>query len=218
MQRERILTYRLRGNRITSHQEAAFNAYWPKFGLDNDQPIDVKSIFPNAKSIVLEIGFGMGEATSKIAARMPDVGFIGVEVHRPGVGKLCARLEENGSENVRILQHDVIDVINNQLADESLDGVHIFFPDPWQKKKHTKRRLLTPEFLKLIYPKIKKGGFIHVATDWVPYAEFALKSFSQVAEYQGGEVERPAWRPVTRFEGQGLDKDHRVTDMRFTKI
>jgi tRNA (guanine-N7-)-methyltransferase len=131
---------------------------------------------------------------------------------------LCASLEANGSENVRILQHDVIDVINNQLADESLDGVHIFFPDPWQKKKHTKRRLLTPEFLRLIYPKIKKGGFIHVATDWVPYAEFALKSFAQVAEYQGGEVERPAWRPVTRFEGQGLDKDHRVTDMRFTKI
>jgi tRNA (guanine-N7-)-methyltransferase len=143
---------------------------------------------------------------------------LAVEVHRPGVGKLCARLEENGSENVRILQHDVIDVINNQLADESLDGVHIFFPDPWQKKKHTKRRLLTPEFLKLIYPKIKQGGFIHVATDWVPYADFALKSFSQTAEYQGGVVERPSWRPVTRFEGQGLDKDHRVTDMRFTKI
>ena len=217
MQRERILTYRLRGSRITDAQEAALAAHWQKYGLTNDVPLDLDEIFPTYKTRIMEVGFGMGEATAILAKDFPETAFLAVEVHRPGVGKLCARLEENGSENVRILQHDVIDVINNQLADESLDGVHIFFPDPWQKKKHTKRRLLTPEFLRLIYPKIKKGGFIHVATDWVPYAEFALKSFSQVPVYQGGEVERPTWRPVTRFEGQGLDKDHRVTDMRFTK-
>ena len=218
MQRERILTYRLRGSRITDAQEAALAAHWQKYGLTNDVPLNLDEIFPTYKTRIMEIGFGMGEATAILAKDFPESAFLAVEVHRPGVGKLCARLEANGSENVRILQHDVIDVINNQLADESLDGVHIFFPDPWQKKKHTKRRLLTPEFLRLIYPKIKKGGFIHVATDWVPYAEFALKSFAQVAEFQGGEVERPAWRPVTRFEGQGLDKDHRVTDMRFIKI
>lgn len=217
MQRERILTYRLRGSRITDAQEAALAAHWQKYGLTNDVPLDLDEIFPTYKTRIMEVGFGMGEATAILAKDFPETAFLAVEVHRPGVGKLCARLDENGSENVRILQHDVIDVINNQLADESLDGVHIFFPDPWQKKKHTKRRLLTPEFLRLIYPKIKKGGFIHVATDWVPYAEFALKSFSQVPVYQGGEVERPTWRPVTRFEGQGLDKDHRVTDMRFTK-
>lgn len=217
MQRERILTYRLRGSRITDAQEAALAAHWQKYGLTNDVPLNLDEIFPTYKTRIMEVGFGMGEATAILAKDFPETAFLAVEVHRPGVGKLCARLEENGSENVRILQHDVIDVINNQLADESLDGVHIFFPDPWQKKKHTKRRLLTPEFLRLIYPKIKKGGFIHVATDWVPYAEFALKSFSQVPEYHGGEVERPTWRPVTRFEGQGLDKDHRVTDMRFTK-
>ena len=218
MQRERILTYRLRGSRITDAQEAALAAHWQKYGLINDVPLNLNEIFPTYKTRIMEVGFGMGEATAILAKDFPETAFLAVEVHRPGVGKLCASLEANGSENVRILQHDVIDVINNQLADESLDGVHIFFPDPWQKKKHTKRRLLTPEFLRLIFPKIKKGGFIHVATDWVPYAEFALKSFAQVAEYQGGEVERPAWRPVTRFEGQGLDKDHRVTDMRFTKI
>ncbi len=218
MQRDRILTYRLRGSRITDAQEAALMAHWEKFGLENDVPLNLDEIFPSYKTRVMEVGFGMGEATAILAKDFPETAFLAVEVHRPGVGKLCARLEENGSENVRILQHDVIDVINNQLADESLDGVHIFFPDPWQKKKHTKRRLLTPEFLRLIYPKIKKGGFIHVATDWVPYAEFALKSFAQVPEYQGGEVERPSWRPVTRFEGQGLDKDHRVTDMRYVKI
>jgi tRNA (guanine-N7-)-methyltransferase len=218
MQRERILTYRLRGSRITDAQEAALAAHWQKYGLINDLPLNLDEIFSTYRTRIMEVGFGMGEATAILAKDFPETAFLAVEVHRPGVGKLCARLEENGSENVRILQHDVIDVINNQLADDSLDGVHIFFPDPWQKKKHTKRRLLTPEFLRLIYPKIKKGGFIHVATDWVPYAEFALKSFSQVVEYQGGVVERPSWRPVTRFEGQGLDKDHRVTDMRFTKI
>jgi len=218
MQRERILTYRLRGSRITDAQEAALAAHWQKYGLTNDLPLNLDEIFPTYKTRIMEVGFGMGEATAILAKDFPETAFLAVEVHRPGVGKLCARLEENGSENVRILQHDVIDVINNQLADESIDGVHIFFPDPWQKKKHSKRRLLTPEFLRLIYPKIKKGGFIHLATDWVPYAEFALKSFAQVSEYQGGEVARPTWRPVTRFEGQGLDKDHRVTDMRFTKI
>ena len=218
MQRERILTYRLRGSRITDAQEAALQAHWQKYGLANDVPLNLDEIFPTYKTRIMEVGFGMGEATAILAKDFPETAFLAVEVHRPGVGKLCARLEENGSENVRILQHDVIDVINNQLSDDCLDGVHIFFPDPWQKKRHIKRRLLTPEFLKLIYPKIKKGGFIHVATDWVPYAEFALKSFAQVPEYQGGEVVRPAWRPITRFEGQGLDKNHRVTDMRFTKI
>ena len=218
MQRERILTYRLRGSRITDAQEAALAAHWRKYGLENDVLLDLDEVFPSYKTRIMEVGFGMGEATAILAKDFPETAFLAVEVHRPGVGKLCARLEENGSQNVRILQHDVIDVINNQLADDSLDGVHIFFPDPWQKKRHIKRRLLTPEFLKLIYPKIKKGGFIHVATDWVPYAEFALKSFAQVSEYQGGEVDRPSWRPITRFEGQGLDKNHRVTDMRFTKI
>ncbi|MFM8621183.1 MAG: tRNA (guanosine(46)-N7)-methyltransferase TrmB [Candidatus Nanopelagicaceae bacterium] len=218
MQRERILTYRLRGSRITDAQEAALQAHWQKYGLTNDVPLNLDEIFPTYKTRIMEVGFGMGEATAILAKDFPETAFLAVEVHRPGVGKLCARLEENGSENVRILQHDVIDVINNQLADDSLDGVHVFFPDPWQKKRHIKRRLLTPDFLKLIFPKIKKGGFIHVATDWVPYAEFALKSFAQVPEYQGGEVGRPIWRPVTRFEGQGLDKNHRVTDMHFTKI
>ena len=217
MQRERILTYRLRGSRITDAQEAALQAHWQKYGLNNDEPLNLDEIFPTYKTRIMEVGFGMGEATAILAKDFPETAFLAVEVHRPGVGKLCARLSENGSENVRILQHDVIDVINNQLANDSLDGVHIFFPDPWQKKRHIKRRLLTPEFLRLINPKIKIGGFIHVATDWVPYAEFALKSFAQVPEFQGGEVPRPAWRPITRFEGQGLDKNHRVTDMRFIK-
>lgn len=218
MQSERILTYRLRGNRITDAQEAALFAHWQKYGLPNGVAINLDEIFPTCKVRIMEIGFGMGEATAILAKDFPETAFLAVEVHRPGVGKLCARLEENQSQNVRILQHDVIDVINEQLADDSLDGVHIFFPDPWPKKRHVKRRLITPEFLDLLYPKIKIGGFIHVATDWVPYAEFVMKSFAARPKFQGGEVARPAWRPITRFEGQGLDKNHRVTDMRYTKI
>ena len=194
MQRERILTYRLRGSRITDAQEAALAAHWQKYGLTNDVPLNLDEIFPTYKTRIMEVGFGMGEATAILAKVFPETAFLAVEVHRPGVGKLCARLEENGSENVRILQHDVIDVIKNQLADESLDGIHIFFPDPWQKKKHTKRRLITPEFLRLIYPKIKKGGFIHVATDWVPYAEFALatiaNAFQRMSEANFSSIAR----------------------------
>lgn len=217
MQNERILTYRLRGNRITDAQEAALQAHWQKYGLPNNVPLNLDGIFPNLKTRILEIGFGMGEATAALAKDFPETAFLAVEVHRPGVGKLCARLSENGSENVRILQNDVIDVINEQLADASLDGVHIFFPDPWPKLRHIKRRLVTPEFLQLILPKIKSGGFIHVATDWVPYADFVKRSFAQVPQFVGGEVERPVWRPITRFEGQGLNKNHRVTDLRYSK-
>lgn len=217
MQRERILTYRLRGNRITEAQEAALMAHWERYGLPNEQMLNLDLIFPNFKTRILEIGFGMGEATAILAKEFPETAFLAVEVHRPGVGKLCARLDENQSANVRILQSDVFDVINHQLADGTLDGIHIFFPDPWPKKRHHKRRLITPEFLKLVYPKLKPGGFIHIATDWVPYAQFVMKSFEKVPEFEGGEVARPSWRPITRFEGQGLDKEHRVTDMRYIR-
>ena len=217
MQSERILTYRLRGNRITEAQEAALKAHWEKYGLPNEQPLNLDEIFPKYQTRILEIGFGMGEATAILAKDFPETAFLAVEVHRPGVGKLCARLDENQSTNVKILLNDVINVIQNQLSDSVLDGVHIFFPDPWPKKRHIKRRLITTEFLKLIYPKIVPGGFIHIATDWVPYAQFILKAFEQVPEFHGGQVPRPTWRPVTRFEGQGLDKDHQVTDIRFTR-
>lgn len=218
MQRDRILTYRLRGNRITEAQEAALAAHWEKYGLPNDQPLNLDEIFPNYRVRILEIGFGMGEVTAELAKEFPETAFLGIEVHRPGVGKLCSRLEADGSSNVKILHHDVIDVIQNQITDSTFDGVHIFFPDPWPKKRHIKRRLITPEFLRLLAPKIKKGGFIHIATDWVPYAEFIKKSFEACPEFKGGEVARPTWRPVTRFEGQGLDKEHRVTDLRYIKI
>ena len=215
-----IKTYVLRAGRMGPGQTRAFEQYGPKF-LQPYQPtlLDTAAAFGRAAPLILEIGFGMGETTAKIAKTLPEKDFLGVEVHTPGVGALLKLIDELSIPNIRIIQHDAVDVLNHMLPDASLDGVHIFFPDPWPKKRHVKRRLITPDFLKLIAPKITPGGFIHVATDWVPYAEFVKKSFSAVTDiFEGGEVERPSWRPVTRFEGQGIEKDHRVTDLRYTKI
>ena len=128
-----------------------------------------------------------------------------------------ARIEELGLKNIRIMETDVHPLFEQHLSDQSLDGIHLFFPDPWQKKKHHKRRIINPEFLALIAPKIKAGGFIHIATDWVPYAEVIEEVFAASAVFKGGVVDRPEWRPLTRFEGQGLTKDHQVTDLRYTK-
>ena len=219
MEQSSIRTYRLRGSRITGPQQSALDKYWAAYGIEySTEFLNITSLFPTAEQVVLEIGFGMGEATALIARDFPNTGYLAVEVHKPGIGKLMARVEELGLANIRIIEGDAHPIITTMIPDRSVDGVHLFFPDPWPKKRHHKRRIVNAEFLALIHPKIKDGGFFHIATDWVPYAEFALKSFAQVPEYQGGEVARPTWRPVTRFEGQGLDKDHRVTDMRFTKI
>ena len=165
----------------------------------------------------MEIGFGMGEGTAIIAKDFPQNGFLGVEVHPPGVGKLMAKAEEFGVENLRIIERDVHEVFHYMIADHSLDGVHLFFPDPWPKKKHNKRRIVNEGFLSLIHPKIKKGGFIHIATDWVPYAENIQQVFAGSTLFTGGVIEKPEWRPVTRFEGQGIDKDHAVNDMMYVK-
>ena len=218
MERPTIRTYKIRGTRITNAQSAAINAHWAKYGIEpGDQIIDPRAIFPEADRVVMEIGFGMGESTAQVIQKFPNTGFIGVEVHQPGIGALMIYAAENASENLRIIEEDATYLLGRNFSNNSLDAVHLFFPDPWPKKRHTKRRLITPDFLRLIYPKLKIGAFIHVATDWVPYAEFVMKSFAQAPEYVGGEVERPTWRPITRFEGQGIDKNHRVTDMRYVK-
>jgi tRNA (guanine-N7-)-methyltransferase len=166
----------------------------------------------------MEIGFGMGEATALIGRDFPEDGFLAVEVHFPGVGKLMARIEELGLKNIRIMETDVHPLFEEYLQDESLDGIHLFFPDPWQKKKHNKRRIINPEFLSLIAPKLKADGFIHIATDWLPYAEVIEEVFASSQIFSGGVVDRPEWRPLTRFEGQGITKDHQVTDLRYTKM
>ena len=218
MEQSSIRTYRLRGSRITGPQQSALDKYWDAYGIEySTEFLNVTSLFPTAEQVVLEIGFGMGEATALIARDSPNTGYLAVEVHKPGIGKLMARIEELALSNIRIIEGDAHPIITTMIPDKSVDGVHLFFPDPWPKKRHHKRRIVNAEFLALIHPKIKDGGFFHIATDWVPYAEHIEEVFAASPLFSGGVVERPEWRPVTRFEGQGITKDHQVTDLRYIK-
>ncbi|MEY3795558.1 MAG: hypothetical protein RLZZ120_669 [Actinomycetota bacterium] len=218
MEQSSIRTYRLRGSRITGPQQSALDKYWAAYGIEySTEFLNITSLFPTAEQVVLEIGFGMGEATALIARDFPNTGYLAVEVHKPGIGKLMARVEELGLANIRIIEGDAHPIITTMIPDRSVDGVHLFFPDPWPKKRHHKRRIVNAEFLALIHPKIKDGGFFHIATDWVPYAEYIEEVFAASPLFSGGVVERPEWRPVTRFEGQGITKDHQVTDLRYIK-
>jgi tRNA (guanine-N7-)-methyltransferase len=218
MEQSSIRTYRLRGSRITGPQQSALDKYWDAYGIEySTEFLNITSLFPTAEDVVLEIGFGMGEATALIARDFPNTGYLAVEVHKPGIGKLMARVEELALSNIRIIEGDAHPIITTMIPDKSVDGVHLFFPDPWPKKRHNKRRIVNAEFLALIHPKIKDGGFFHIATDWVPYAEYIEEVFAASPLFTGGVVERPEWRPVTRFEGQGITKDHQVTDLRYFK-
>jgi len=208
----------LRGVRITPAQQEARDTLWAKFGVEfQESEIDLGTLFPSAKPIVMDIGYGMGEATWQIAKANPSTNYLGVEVHMPGVGKLMARLDEYELTNVRLIERDVFEVFYYMVKDSSLDGVHLFFPDPWPKKRHFKRRIVNERFLSDVAAKLKPGGYLHIATDWVPYAEWIKEVFSQTKLFTGGVIGRPDWRPLTRFEGQGISKDHAVSDFRFLK-
>lgn len=214
MERPTVRSYSIRGSRITVAQRQAKTALQKVHGIEFKQEIiDLKAIFPKADKIIMEIGFGMGEATAIIAKNHPDNAYIAVDVHPPGIGKLLSRIDEDKLSNVKVIEDDVHVVLEHMFADQSLDGIHLFFPDPWPKKKHHKRRIVNESFLQLIHPKIKKGGFIHIATDWVPYATSIQEVFSNSDLFAGGVIPKPEWRPVTRFEDQGIDKDHAVNDM-----
>ena len=211
-------SYRLRGVRITPAQQEARDTLWAKFGVEfQESQIDLQTLFPKSQPIVMEIGYGMGEATWQIAKAVPSTNYLGVEVHMPGVGKLMARVDEYELTNVRLIERDVFEVFYYMVKDSSLDGVHLFFPDPWPKKRHFKRRIVNERFLNDVHAKLKPGGYLHIATDWVPYAEWIKEVFSQTKLFTGGVVDRPDWRPLTRFEGQGISKDHSVNDFRFLK-
>ena len=211
-------SYRLRGVRITPAQQEARDSLWAKFGVEfQESEIDLGTLFPSAQPNVMDIGYGMGEATWQIAKANPSTNYLGVEVHMPGVGKLMARLDEYELTNVRLIERDVFEVFYYMVKDSSFDGVHLFFPDPWPKKRHFKRRIVNERFLSDVAAKLKPGGYLHIATDWVPYAEWIDEVFLETKLFTGGVVERPDWRPLTRFEGQGISKDHAVNDFRFLK-
>jgi len=218
MERPSVRSYSIRGSRITDAQRIAKDALQKVHGIEfKQEQINISQIFPNSDKVIMEIGFGMGEATAIIAKNHPNNGYIAIDVHPPGIGKLLARIVENDLTNLKVIEEDVHVVLQHMIADESLDGIHLFFPDPWPKKKHNKRRIVNEGFLSLIHPKIKKGGFIHIATDWVPYAHNIQEVFAGSTLFTGGVIDKPEWRPVTRFEGQGIDKDHAVNDMMYTK-
>jgi tRNA (guanine-N7-)-methyltransferase len=218
MERPSVRSYSIRGSRITEAQRTAKDALQEVHGIEfKQEQINIPTIFPASEKVIMEIGFGMGEATAIIAKNHPSNGYIAVDVHPPGIGKLLARIVENDLTNLKVIEEDVHVVLQHMIADESLDGIHLFFPDPWPKKKHNKRRIVNEGFLALIHPKIKKGGFIHIATDWVPYAVSIQEVFSASTLFTGGVIDKPEWRPVTRFEGQGIDKDHAVNDMMYLK-
>ena len=218
MERPSVRSYSIRGSRITDAQRAAKDELQKVHGIEfKQEQIKISEIFPTSDKVIMEIGFGMGEATAIIAKNHPNNGYIAVDVHPPGIGKLLARIIENDLTNLKVIEEDVHVVLQHMIADESLDGIHLFFPDPWPKKKHNKRRIVNEGFLALIHPKIKKGGFIHIATDWVPYAQSIQEVFASSTLFTGGVIDKPEWRPVTRFEGQGIDKDHAVNDMMYLK-
>jgi tRNA (guanine-N7-)-methyltransferase len=227
LKNRRIRSFVLRQGRLTKGQARALETQWPAYGVEYGlQSIDLKNMFGQKDSKkILEIGFGMGESTAKIAQTLPDCDFLAAEVHTPGVGALLKLIEEQALTNIRIIQHDVVEVLQNMIADESLDGVHIFFPDPWHKKRHHKRRLIQAEFVKLLCSKLKVGGYLHVATDWQEYAEWVLEVLNAEPQLQNaapkennGYAEKPSYRPLTKFESRGIKLGHSVWDLVFIRI
>ena len=222
-QNRRIRSFVLRQGRLTTGQARALKTEWPTFGIDYaENKLDLNQVFGRKDSKkILEIGFGMGETTAKIAQTLPDFDFLAVEVHTPGVGGLLKLNQELALTNIRIIQHDVVEVLENMLADFSLDGVHIFFPDPWHKKRHHKRRLIQAEFLKLLCSKLKLGAYLHVATDWQEYAEWVLEALiaePQLKNTAEDYAEKPSYRPLTKFESRGIKLGHGVWDLVFKRV
>jgi tRNA (guanine-N7-)-methyltransferase len=217
-----IRSFVLRQGRLTKGQERALETNWPKFGVKYSQTaLDLKQLFGRKDSKkILEIGFGMGDATAKIAQTLQDCDFLAVEVHTPGIGSLLKQTEELALTNIRIIQHDAVEVLQHMLADNSLDGVHIFFPDPWHKKRHHKRRLIQTEFVKLLCTKLKTGCYLHVATDWQEYAEWVLGVLNaepQLKNTAADYAQKPVYRPLTKFENRGLKLGHGVWDLVFIR-
>ena len=220
-----IRSFVLRTGRTTAGQAKAFADAGPKFLLPySAAPLDIEAAFGRAAPTILEIGFGMGEATAQIAALLPEKNFLCCEVHTPGVGALLKRITEQGLDNIRILQHDAVQVLDHMLVPGSLDGVHIFFPDPWHKKKHNKRRLIQAPLVSKLVSRLKPGGYLHCATDWQPYAEQILDVLrtepllKNTAASGDGYAPKPDYRPLTKFENRGIKLGHGVWDVVFTRV
>ncbi len=220
-QRRSIRSYVVRAGRMGPGQVRALQELAPGFVIPYQAaPVDLPTAFGRQAPVVLEIGFGMGAATAEIARQRPDTDFLGIEVHPPGVGALLQQIEAGGLTNLRIVQHDAVEVLQHMLAPSSLAGVHIYFPDPWPKKRHHKRRLVQPEFVSLLLSRMAVGAYLHCATDWQPYAEQMLQVLSAqtgLSNTAQAYAPRPPWRPLTKFENRGLNLGHGVWDLVFTR-
>ncbi len=216
-----IRSFVLRQGRVTIAQQRALDELLPRFGIPYaNKPVDLDAAFGRHAPHILEIGFGMGETTATIAAAHPENDYLGIEVHSPGVGSLMKRIGEENLQNIRVIQHDAVDVLQSMLPPASLDGVHLFFPDPWPKKRHFKRRLVQPPLIALVASRLKPGAYFHAATDWEDYATQMLSVLSAETTLKNtaaGYAERPASRPQTKFETRGLRLGHRVWDLVFRK-
>jgi len=216
-----IRSYVLRQGRVSNAQQRARDELLPRYGIAYaPAALDLSAIFGRSAPKILEIGFGMGEATAAIAAAHPDCDYLGIEVHTPGVGALLKMAGELGLANLRVIQHDAVEVVRDMIAPGSLDGIHLFFPDPWPKKRHHKRRLVQPTFVSLLASRLKPGGYLHCATDWGDYAEQMLSVLCaepSLANTAGAFAPRPDHRPETKFESRGLRLGHGVWDLVFRR-
>ena len=219
----RIRSFVRREGRITPGQQRALQECWPRYGLEADARLDLAQVFGRDAPRTLEIGFGNGASLATMAAQQPQHDFIGIEVHRPGVGHLLQLIEEQGLGNVRVMREDAVQILQHCIVDDSLDRVLLFFPDPWHKKRHHKRRIVQPDFIELLPRKIRHGGRLHMATDWEDYAEHMLEVMSGSTAFRncaetGDFVARPEYRPVTKFEQRGQRLGHGVWDLVYERV
>lgn len=218
-----IRSFVKREGRLTSGQQHALDVLWPEYGIDySSTPVNLEKLFGNNAPVIMEIGFGNGDSLFQMAQNNSDKNYIGIEVHRPGVGHLLQLIEKNEIKNIRISNHDAVEVIEHQIPDNSLDRAQLFFPDPWHKKKHHKRRIVQDKFVNLLATKIKSGGIFHLATDWEHYAEHMLEVLSRNEYFQNLSpdntyIPRPEDRPVTKFEKRGHRLGHGIWDLHFQR-
>ncbi|MDO6685151.1 MULTISPECIES: tRNA (guanosine(46)-N7)-methyltransferase TrmB [unclassified Agarivorans] len=219
----KIRSFVKREGRLTKRQENALSEFWPMLGLDHQASnYSLEAVFGRNAKTVLEIGFGMGASLVEMAKNAPDTNFIGIEVHRPGVGACMADAIDAEIKNLRVFEHDAVEILNDSIADNSLDTVQLFFPDPWHKSRHHKRRIVQLEFVEVLRKKLKVGGVFHMATDWENYAEHMLEVMQAAPGYKNTSetndyVPRPEWRPLTKFENRGHRLGHGVWDLIFAR-